>query len=128
MFYGVSMATQGNPQSEAQDLEKMLKDYQVIQDQLRSVALQLDQLQAQKIDMEKAREELDKAQGKVYITVGGVMVETTKEKALTDISERVSLNKARIDSMNKQYTELRNREKQLNEKITSVYKSSQGVA
>ena len=122
------MATQGNPQSEAQDLEKMLKDYQVIQDQLRSVALQLDQLQAQKIDMEKAREELDKAQGKVYITVGGVMVETTKEKALTDISERVSLNKARIDSMNKQYTELRNREKQLNEKITSVYKSSQGVA
>ncbi len=122
------MATQGNPQSETQDLEKMLKDYQVIQDQLRSVALQLDQLQAQKIDMEKAREELDKAQGKVYITVGGVMVETTKEKALTDISERVSLNKARIDSMNKQYTELRNREKQLNEKITSVYKSSQGVA
>ncbi len=122
------MATQGNPQSEAQDLEKMLKDYQVIQDQLRSVALQLDQLQAQKIDMEKAKEELDKAQGRVYITVGGVMVETTKEKALTDISERVSLNKARIDSMNKQYTELRNREKQLNEKITSVYKSSQGVA
>ena len=122
------MATQGNPQSEAQDLEKMLKDYQVIQDQLRSVALQLDQLQAQKIDMEKAKEELDKAQGRVYITVGGVMVETTKEKALTDISERVSLNKARIDSINKQYTELRNREKQLNEKITSVYKSSQGVA
>ena len=122
------MATQGNPQSEAQDLEKMLKDYQVIQDQLRSVALQLDQLQAQKIDMEKAKEELDKAQGRVYITVGGVMVATTKEKALTDISERVSLNKARIDSMNKQYTELRNREKQLNEKITSVYKSSQGVA
>lgn len=122
------MATQGNPQSETQDLEKMLKDYQVIQDQLRSVALQLDQLQAQKIDMEKAKEELDKAQGKVYITVGGVMVETTKEKALTDISERASLNKARIDSMNKQYTELRNREKQLNEKITSVYKSGQGVA
>lgn len=122
------MATQGNPQSETQDLEKMLKDYQVIQDQLRSVALQLDQLQAQKIDMEKAKEELDKAQGKVYITVGGVMVETTKEKALTDISERTSLNKARIDSMNKQYTELRNREKQLNEKITSVYKSGQGVA
>jgi prefoldin beta subunit len=122
------MATQGNPQSETQDLEKMLKDYQVIQDQLRSVALQLDQLQAQKIDMEKAKEELDKAQGKVYITVGGVMVETTKEKALADISERASLNKARIDSMNKQYTELRNREKQLNEKITSVYKSGQGVA
>ncbi len=122
------MATQGNPQSETQDLEKMLKDYQVIQDQLRSVALQLDQLQAQKIDMEKAKEELDKALGKVYITVGGVMVETTKEKALTDISERASLNKARIDSMNKQYTELRNREKQLNEKITSVYKSGQGVA
>ncbi len=122
------MATQGNPQSETQDLEKMLKDYQVIQDQLRSVALQLDQLQAQKIDMEKAKEELDKAQGKVYITVGGVMVETTKEKALVDISERTSLNKARIDSMNKQYTELRNREKQLNEKITSVYKSGQGVA
>ncbi len=120
------MATANQPSQ--QELEKLLKDYQLLQDQLRTYALQLEQLQAQKMDMERAGSELEKASGKVYISIGSVIVETTKEKATADIKERSSLTDARIDSMNKQYTELRNREKQLNEQITLLYKQSQGGA
>lgn len=120
------MADHETGQRSEPELEKLLKDYQILQEQLRAVALQLEQLQGQKIDMQRAKEELEKATGKVYITVGGVIVETNREKALVDIADRSSLTEARIESINKQYTELRNREKQLNGRITSIYKQSQG--
>jgi prefoldin beta subunit len=98
-----------------------------LQEQLRNVALQLEQFQSQKIDLERAKEELGKATGKVYISVGGVIVETTKEKALSDITDRSALTETRLQSANKQYTEFRSKEKQLNEKITQLYKQSQGM-
>lgn len=115
-------------QPQENELEKLLKDYQVLQEQLRSVALQLEQFQAQRLDMERAREELEKATGKVYISVGGVIVETSREKALADISDRSSLTETRLQSANKTYTDLRGREKLLNERITKLYRQAQGMA
>lgn len=120
------MATEALPQEN--ELEKLLKDYQVLQEQLRSIALQLEQFNGMKMDMDRAKEELDKATGKVYISVGGVIVETSRDKAIADITDRSSLNETRLTSANKTYTELRNREKALNEKITKLYRQGQGVA
>ncbi len=108
------------------ELEKLLKDYQILQEQLRSIAMQLEQFQAQKIESERAKEELEKSTGKVYLSVGGVIVETTKENALSDIYDRHALVETRFTAYNKQYTDLRNKEKALNEKITKIYKQSQG--
>lgn len=118
------MAHASTPQPE-QEVEKLLKDYQITQEQLRTVAMQLEQLQAQKLEMERAKEELEKASGKVYFSVGGVIVETTKEKALSDINDRHELTAARLQSINKQYTDIRAREKQLNEELTRLYKQGQ---
>lgn len=119
------MAAQEQPQES--DLEKMLKEYQLLQEQLRSMAMQVEQFRGQKIEMERAKEELEKSSGKVYISVGGIMAETPKEKALTDITDRHSLTETRLNSVNKQYNDMRAREKLLNEKITKLYKASQGV-
>lgn len=115
-------------QTQENELEKLLKDYQIIQEQLRSMALQVEQFQGQKLDLGRAKEELEKSTGKVYLTVGGVIVETNKEKALSDINDRSSLTDTRLQSANKQYTDLRSREKLMNEKITKLYKQSQGMA
>ncbi len=114
------------PQSTQQkEIEKLAKDYQVAQEQLRLVTLQLEQLKAQKAELDGAKEQLEKATGKTYSTIGGIMVETDKDKALSDVTNRAELTQARLQSINKQYTELRNREKDLNDKITDIYKSSQ---
>lgn len=121
------MAT-GAQQPQENELEKLLKDYQILQEQLRSVALQVEQFQSQKMDMDRAVEELGKSNGKVYISVGGVIVETTKEKASEDLKDRLSLTETRLQSANKTYTDLRNREKQLNERITGLYRQAQGMA
>ncbi|MDE1849225.1 MAG: prefoldin subunit [Candidatus Micrarchaeota archaeon] len=108
-----------------QDMEKLARDYQMLQEQLRVVSMQLEQLKAQKIDLERAKEEVDKASGKVYISVGGVIVETTKEKAQSDIKDKQELSDTRIQSLTKQQNDLRAREKGIGEKLTQLYKQSQ---
>ncbi len=115
------MATTSGAAPNTQDIEKMVRDYQMLQEQLRNSALQLDQLHGAKADLDRAKSEIDKAEGKVYLTVGGVIVETSKEKAQADIKERSELTDVRIQSATKQYNELKTREKQLGEKITSIY-------
>lgn len=81
----------------------------------------------QKSELARAKEEVDGANGKVYITVGGVIVETNKDKALADIKEKTELSDVRINSLTKQLNELKAKEKQLGEKITAMYKQSQGT-
>lgn len=114
---------QGAEESEA---EQAVRDYQIVQEQLRSAALQLNQLQNQKAELARAKEEVTASKGRVYVTVGGVIVETDKEKALADVKERSELAEVRIASLTKQYNELKNREKQLGDKLTQMYKKSQG--
>ncbi|MGC8547692.1 MAG: prefoldin subunit [Candidatus Micrarchaeia archaeon] len=108
------------------DIEKLLGDYQAIQEQMKSFASLLDQLQSQKEEIEKAKEEVTNSTGKVYISVGGVLVETTKEKSLSDLSSKAELTELRISTTTKQYNELKSKEKQLSEKITQLYKQGGG--
>ncbi|MGC8676183.1 MAG: prefoldin subunit [Candidatus Micrarchaeia archaeon] len=109
------------------ELEKLLEDYQNLQQQMQSFASLLNQLQGQKEEINRAKEEVTSATGKVYFSVGGVMVETTKDKALDDLNNRSELVELRISTTTKQYNELKTKEKQLSDKITQLYKS-QGAA
>jgi prefoldin beta subunit len=122
------MATPSAAAPSEQEIEKMVRDYQMVQEQLRNSALQLDQLQGAKADLDRAKAEIDKAEGKVYLTVGGVIVETSKEKALAEIKERAELTEVRVQSATKQYNELKTREKQLGEKLTSLYQQGRPQA
>ena len=74
-----------------------------------------------------AGEEVGKATGKVYISVGGVIVETTKARAQEDIKEKSELTETRVKSTDKMFNDLKAKEKSLNEKITQIYKSGQGA-
>ena len=109
------------------EVEKLIRDYQVVQEQIRMYTIQLEQLKAQKAEFERAVGEVGKSTGKVYSSVGGVIVETTKTKALADLKDRSELAETRIQSITKQYNDLRAREKQLGDKITEIYKSAGGT-
>ena len=119
------MATQPKPTGQ-EEAEQAVRDYQIVQEQLRASAMQLNQFQNQKAELDRAKGEVDAAKGKVYVTVGGVIVETAKEKALADIKERSELADVRIGSLTKQYNDLKAKEKQLADKLTQMYKQSQG--
>jgi len=103
-----------------QDVEKILRDYQMIQEQIRAYSMQVDQLTVQKSELDTAKEEVAKAVGKVYVTVGGVIVETNKETALKNIDEKKDSGDVRIQSTNKQLNELKTKEKKLRDEITQL--------
>ncbi len=118
-----------NPKTPApyneKDIEKMIKDYQQVQAQMRSLAMQLDQYQLQRSEIETAKAEVEKAAGKVYLTVGGVMVETNKEAATKNITEKMELLEVRLQSSSKQYNELKAKEQTLREKLTQLSKQQE---
>lgn len=103
----------------------MLRDYQMVQEQIRSFGLQGEQLQVQKNELQTAKEEVGNSTGKVYVTIGGVIIETSRDTALKNISEKSETNEVRLQSVNKQLNELKSREKSLREKITQISNSMQ---
>ncbi len=109
---------QSNPN--AQQVEKIVMEYQTVAEQLRSISMQIDQLNLQKDELSSAEKEVGNAAGKIYRGIGGVIVETQKEDALADIKDKMELNELRLKTANKQYTDLKNREKELREKISGI--------
>ena len=119
------MTEQPTSKPSPQEVEKMIRDYQMVQEQMRNFQIQVEQLQLQSNELLTAKEEVGKATGKVYIAIGGVIVETSKETALKNIDEKSEASTVRLQSANKQLNEIKAREKQLREKITQMSSSLQ---
>jgi prefoldin beta subunit len=108
---------------ERQELEKLTRDYQIVQEQLQTLAVQKEQFTLQKEEHKVALAELEKATGKVYISVGGVIVETAKGDAITKIKERQESVDMRLTIINRQYDEFAKKEKSMREEITAALKA-----
>ncbi|MGC8496110.1 MAG: prefoldin subunit [Candidatus Micrarchaeia archaeon] len=107
---------------EEDKLEKLSKDYQLLQEQMQSLALQREQFRLQKEEYKEALEELEKAQGKVYMAIGGIMVETTKEEAKKGIEEKASMAEMRLGIVTKQYEEIAKKEQDMRTQINNLLK------
>lgn len=104
------------------EIEKMTRDYQVMQEQLQSLAIQKEQFSSQKEELKDALAELEKAAGKIYVAIGGVMVEQKKDEAVKDVKERQETLDMRLSIITKQLDDLSKKEKSLREEITTVLK------
>jgi len=100
----------GKGENGEEELEKLVKEYQLLEEQIRGFTLQLQEMQLQKSEAENARSEVEKATGKIYLTIGGVIVETDKEKALSNLKEKSESLELRIQMINKQLSSLKSRE------------------
>jgi prefoldin beta subunit len=108
---------------ERQELEKLTRDYQLIQEQLQALSMQKEQFSMQKEEHKEALMELEKSSGKIYLTIGGAIVETPKSDALTKIKEKQESIEMRLTIVNKQYEDFSKKEKALREEITTALKS-----
>lgn len=111
---------------ERQELEKLTRDYQMVQEQLQSLAMQKEQFTAQREEHKEAVVELEKAAGKVYVGVGGAIVETTRDDALKKLKERHDAIDMRLTLVNRQFDEFSKKEKSLREEITAALKAEKG--
>ncbi len=108
---------------ERQELEKLTRDYQLIQEQLQALAMQKEQFTIQREEQKEATKELEKAEGKIYVGVGGVIVETSKTEAMKRSKDQQESVDMRLTIINKQYDEFSKKEKSLREEITEAFKT-----
>lgn len=89
------------------DLSKNLMEYENMEKQLEVVLIQKHQLQIQLNEVKHALDELKKANGAVYRSVGSIVMNTTKEEAEHELKERRDLLDVKINAIAKQEEKLR---------------------
>ncbi|MBD3210008.1 prefoldin subunit beta [Candidatus Micrarchaeota archaeon] len=110
-----------------EDLNKNLMEYENLEKQLEVVLIQKHQLQVQLNEVKNAMEELKKAKGEVYRSVGSITIATTKEEAEKDLKEKQELLQVKLNALEKQEEKLRgtvmDTQKQLQERMKDYGKS-----
>ena len=107
---------------ERDELEKMTREYQQIQEQLQQFSVQKEQFNVQKEELKEAMAEIERSAGKIYLAVGGIMADVGKESAVKSIKERQESADMRINILTKQIDELSKKEKTLREDLTKALK------
>ncbi|MFH0736977.1 MAG: prefoldin subunit beta [Candidatus Micrarchaeota archaeon] len=106
---------------EQEDLNRELIEYENMEKQLEVLLIQKHQLQIQLNEIRHALEELKKAKGDVYRSVGAVLLHTSKDAAETDLKERNELVDVKLNAISKQEEKLRttvmDAQKKLQEKM-----------
>jgi prefoldin beta subunit len=105
-----------------EQLEKFTSEYQALQDQLQGLSIQKAQFSEQNEEFKEALAEIEKATGKIYSTIGGVMIETSKEEAIKSVNEKKDSIELRLSIINKQYDEASKKEKSLRSEIEAMLK------
>ncbi len=105
-------------------MEKLTRDYQMIQEQLQGLAMQKEQFNMQKIEQKEALSEIEKATGKIFIALGGVLVETSKEEAIAKLKERQESTDMRLSIIGRQHEEAVKKEKSMRDEITKALQGS----
>ena len=110
-----------------QQLQDRLAQFQNMQGQLQSVALQRQQIMQNLAEIDNALKELgDMGEGKVYTTAGPLFIETDKEKSQKKLEEDKELKTARLKTLEKQEAKLRERLKGLGAELQTQLQGVQG--
>ena len=115
------------------DMEKEIVEYHKMEKLLESVIMQLGQAKAQKTELERALETLEKSDASdVYKAVGGLFIKVSKDDAVKDLKHTLELLDMRIKSLENQRDSLANKferiRKDLEEKLGAGRGGPGGVA
>lgn len=110
-----------------EQIEKMSRDYGMLQEQRQSLAIQREQLSNQKLELENAAKEVEKASGKIYQAIGNTFIEVEKDHALKRIKESAETVELHFNMVSKQYDETTKKELSLRNEINAAMKGGGGV-
>lgn len=85
-------------------LQKQIEGFQKTQQEIQMIAMQKQQLEAEKVSTVRTLEELKKAKDDetVFKFAGSIMIKTTKTEMISEMEERQELAKTRSTVMKKQ--------------------------
>jgi len=106
--------------------QQLLVQLQTFQQHLQAVLLQKESLTIQKVEIEKALEELDKAkEGEdVYKAVGPILIKSTKKTMQKELKEKNETNELRLKSLGRQENKIKEKAKETQDKLQTFFKPS----
>ena len=109
-------------------LQEQLMKLQQSQQNLQSIMTQKQHLEMEKVETEKALEELRKANDSdnVYKHAGSILIKSTKKELIDDLEERLEMAKTRSTVLEKQETRIKETLKEQETKITEMMKGGAG--
>ena len=107
-------------------LKEQLERYEQLQQNLQSVLVQKQQVDLERIEIDKALEELNKSADdvKVYKSAGTEMVSSNKADVVKNLTESKDLSNTKITVLNKQEDRLKESLKEVQEKLDEAMKRS----
>jgi chaperonin cofactor prefoldin len=109
-----------------EQIEKLSREYSILQEQIQSLAMQREQFLERKEEYKEAAKEIEGATGKVYLAIGGAIVEVKKDYAMKSIKEKEEVADMRVSIVKKQYDDLVKKEQSLRSEINSGIKDLKG--
>jgi len=103
-------------------LQEQLMKMQQSQQNLQSIMTQKQHLEMEKIETDKALEELKKAadDDTVYKHAGSILIKSTKQELIADLEERKEMAATRLTVLEKQETRIKESLKEQEAKITEM--------
>ena len=87
--------------------EEKIMELQLLEQNMNNLLLQKQSIQSQLIEVDNALEELGKNPKQTFKIIGGIMVETTKQKLETDLNEKKEILEIKIKNFDKQEDRLK---------------------
>lgn len=108
-------------------VQEQLVRFQQIQQTLQAVVAQRQQVEMELMGVEKALEELEKADDNtiVYKSVGSLLIKADRRKLIDELKDQKELLNARLTILNKQETRARAQLKEAREKLQEKLKGVQ---
>ena len=107
-------------------VQEQLAKFQQTQQNFQSIIMQKQQLESEKLEKEKALEELKKASDDelVFKHAGTIMIKSTKKDLMEELEERVELAKTKASLLVKQEERLKTTLKEQETKIQEMMKNT----
>jgi len=107
-------------------LQEQLMKMQQSQQNLQSIIMQKQQLDMEKLESEKALEELRKATDDetVYKHAGSILIKSTKKDLISELEEKMELAKTRETVLEKQKTRIEESLKEQETKLNEMMKGA----
>lgn len=111
-----------------QDIQQKIRNFQVLQQNLQSLTEQKYSMDAQLKEITTAKEFLEKSadNAKIFKSIGGLMVESTKEKAKADLVENEDILTTRIKKLDMTIEKTKAKYEEMKGDINSSLKNRMG--
>lgn len=111
--------------TEKVNIEAEISRLQVLEQSLKGMEMQKQNVQLQLFESENSLKELKGYEGKPFKIVGPVMIESNKDDLVNGLKEKIELLKVRAESMDKQESSLKKQFEEIQAKIMENINQSQ---